>query len=314
VIYTVTLNPALDRTLWVERIRSDDSNRIEREEKYAGGKGINVSEVLTHLGVENRALGFIGGFAGEELEGLLVNQGISCDFVPISGETRTDIIIHDMSTESETEFNARGPVIRPYELMKMVRKIETLEHPDIVVVSGSLPGDVHPEIYRKIIEISRTKEARVVLDTDGDALRAGIQGLPSVIKPNIHELSRLVGQDLKEMKEIAGAARGILAQGIETVLVSLGAQGMILVREDGEYHAVPPRVEAVNTIGAGDSAVAGFVYGMVKGKSMKDSLVFAVAAGTATTLKTGTAVCDDEDVLRLVPQVDIQVLASSQRQ
>jgi 6-phosphofructokinase 2 len=110
MIYTVTLNPALDRTLWVERIRADDSNRIEREEKYAGGKGIDVSKVLAHLGVKNQALGFVGGFAGEELEGLLVNQGISCDFVTISGENRTDVIVYDMSTKTQIEFNAQGPV------------------------------------------------------------------------------------------------------------------------------------------------------------------------------------------------------------
>jgi 6-phosphofructokinase 2 len=309
MIYTVTLNPALDRTLWVEKISPDDSNRIEREEKYAGGKGIDVSKVLTHLGVKNRALGFIGGFAGEELEGLLVNQGISCDFVPISGETRTDIIVYDMSTKAQTEFNAQGPVIQPYELMKIVQKIKKNEHADIIVVSGSLPAGVHPEIYRKIVEISRTKGAKVFLDTDGDALKVGIHGFPNIIKPNIHELNRLVGEDLKGTDEIIVAARRILGLGVEIVLVSMGAHGMLCVSGKEQYHAVPPRVKVLNTIGAGDSAVAGFVYGMISGKDLRDSLIFAVAAGTATTLRPGTALCEKEDFLNLVPQITVRTLA-----
>jgi 6-phosphofructokinase 2 len=308
VIYTVTLNPSLDRTIWVGKIRSDDSNRIEREEKYAGGKGIDVSKVLANLGIKNRALGFVGGFAGEELEGLLVNQGISCDFVMISGETRTDIIVYDMSTKSQTEFNAQGPLIQPYELMKIIDKIEKIEHADIIVVSGSLPVGVHPEIYRKIIEISRTKGAKVFLDTDGDALKVGIQGLPNIIKPNIHELNRLVDEDLKGVDKITVAARRILDLGVEIVLVSLGAEGMIAVSSQEQYHAIPPQVEVLNTVGAGDSAVAGFVYGMIEGKDLRESLIYAAAAGTATTLRPGTALCEKEDFLKLVPRIEIEVL------
>jgi 6-phosphofructokinase 2 len=309
MIYTVTLNPALDRTLWVEKIRADDSNRIEREEKYAGGKGIDVSKVLTHLGVENRALGFVGGFAGEELHGLLVNQGISCDFVPISGETRTDIVVYNMSTKTQTEFNAQGPVIQPFELMKIIHKIEKIENADVIVVSGSLPTGVHPEIYRKIIELSRAKGAQVFLDTDGDALEVGIRGLPNMIKPNIHELNRLVGKDLKGIDAIVQAARDILMLGVDTVLVSLGAQGMLAISSDQQYHAVPPHVEVINTIGAGDSAVAGFVYGMIQGKDLRESVVYAVAAGTATTLKPGTALCERDDVLDLASKISVTALA-----
>ncbi len=126
MIYTITLNPALDRTLWVERIRADDSNRIKKEERYAGGKGIDVSRVLTMLGVGSTALGFVGGFTGAELEGRLLNEGISCDFIRISGETRTNIIMNDMSTGGQSVFGASGPVIEPYELMQMIHKVEGL--------------------------------------------------------------------------------------------------------------------------------------------------------------------------------------------
>lgn len=305
MVYTITLNPALDRTLWVKKIKPDDSNRIEREERYAGGKGIDVSKVLTTLEVRNNALGFIGGFAGEEVEGRLLNEGISCDFIRISGETRTNIIVNDMSNRKQTVFSASGPEIRPYELMRIIHKVEKLERPDIVVISGSLPPGIHPEIYRKLIVIARNKGAQVVLDTDGDALKTGILGLPYIIKPNIHELSRLVGTELKGIDAITKAAFNVHKQGVKIVLVSMGAKGILLVEEKEQYLAVPPEVEVKNTIGAGDSAVAGFVYGFVSGKSLKESLTYAVAAGTATTLRPGTALCKKDDFLKLIPEIKV---------
>ncbi len=307
MIYTITLNPAMDRTLWVEKIRPDDSNRIKKEQRYAGGKGIDVSRVLTALGVVNKALGFVGGFAGEELEGRLLNEGIACDFVRISGETRTNIIVNEASTGNQTVFNARGPEIRPYELMQIIHKVEKVENPEIVVISGSLPPGVNPEIYRKIIEIFRGRGAMVILDTDGDALRVGINGLPNVIKPNIHELGRLVERQLQKKDEIISAANSVLQQGIGTVLVSMGAEGILLITEKEQYLASPPEVKVENTIGAGDSAVAGFIYGLSDGKTLKEALTYAVAAGTATTLKPGTALCRKEDFLKLVPQISIHL-------
>jgi len=307
MIYTITLNPAMDRTLWIEKIRPDDSNRIKKEERYAGGKGIDVSRVLTSLEVVNKALGFVGGFAGEELEGRLLNEGIACDFVRISGETRTNIIVNETSTGNQTVFNARGPEIKPYEVMQMIHKVEKVEDPAIVAISGSLPPGVNPEIYRKIIEIFKGRGAMVILDTDGDALRVGINGLPDVIKPNIHELSRLVGRKLHKKDEILSAANDLRNKGIGMVLVSMGADGILLVGEKEQYLAAPPKVKVENTIGAGDSAIAGFVYGLSRGETVKDALTYAVAAGTATTLKPGTALCHKEDFLKLVPQISVQV-------
>ena len=303
MVYTITLNPALDRTLWVEKIQPDDANRIEQEQRYAGGKGIDVSKVLTTLGVINKALGFTGGFAGEELEGRLLNEGIGCDFIRISGETRTNIIVNDMSTGNQIVFSDKGPEIKPYELMQMIHKIEKLEKPDIVVISGSLPPGVHPEIYRKIVEMAKGRGARVILDTDGDALKVGVQGFPDVIKPNLHELSRSVGMELKGIDEIITAARGVRDKGIEIVLVSMGAKGILLVGEEEHCLASPPEVEVKNTVGAGDSAVAGFLYGLVKGKTLKEALIYAVAAGTGTTLGPGTALCQKDDFLKLVPEI-----------
>ena len=306
MIYTITLNPALDRTLWIKTTNPDDCNRIENEQLYAGGKGIDVSKVLTKFGVNNKALGFVGGFAGEELEGLLINEGIACDFVRISGRTRTNIIINDMGAGTQTLFNAKGPSITAYELMQIIHKIENLANPAFVVISGSLPQGVNPEIYRKIIEIVKGKGAKAILDTDGEALLVGLRGLPNIIKPNIHELSRFTGRPLDDLDSVVKAATEVRERGIETVLVSMGSRGMLMVSDRGRHLVQPPTVEAKNKIGAGDSAVAGFVYGLSTGKDPRRALTYAVAAGTATILQTGTALCNLEDFHRLqaelVPQ------------
>ncbi len=311
MIYTITLNPALDRTIWLDRIRDDVSNRILEEKSFAGGKSIDVTKVLKNFGIDNIALGFVGGFAGRELEGRLLNEGIQSDFVRVSGETRTNIIIHEKETGKQLAFNARGPDIRPSELMQLVEQIERLPCSEIVAIGGSLPPGVNPEIYRKIISLVKRCQTKVVLDVDGEALRQGIKAKPDVIKPNIHELSELVGRELQGLDEVVAAAREINRQGVQIVLVSMGAKGILLVSQGQEYMAVPPAVKVESTIGAGDSSVAGFISGLVQGKELKECLVYAAAAGTATTLHQGTALSQKEDFDRLVPQVKLNVLSEA---
>lgn len=303
MIYTVTLNPALDRTIWISKIREDVSNRILNEHSFAGGKSIDVSKVLKNFGVDNTALGFVGGFAGRELEGRLLNEGVQSDFIRVSGETRTNIIIHEKETGRQMAFNALGPKIKPSELMQLVEQIEALPCPSVVAVGGSLPPGVSPEIYRKIIALVKRCQARVVLDVDGKALQSGIKAKPTIIKPNLHELSELVGRELKQLDQVLEVARRINREGVEVVLVSMGPRGILLVSDKEEYMAVPPPVKVSNTIGAGDSAVAGFIFGLMHGKDLKASLACAVAAGTATTMSLGTALCQKEDFLSLIPQV-----------
>lgn len=308
MIYTITLNPALDRTLWIKRVRDDVSNRILEEKSFAGGKSIDVSKVLKNLGQDSVALGFVGGFAGRELEGRLLNEGILTEFVHVSGETRTNIIVHERETGGQLAFNARGPEIRPSEIMEFIERLERLPCSDLVAIGGSLPIGVTPEIYTKIISLVKRCHSTVVLDVDGAALKKGLLSKPDVIKPNIHELSELVGRELVELEDIREAAREINRQGVRIVLVSMGARGILLVSEGHEYLAVPPDVEVQSTIGAGDSSVAGFIYGLLGKKSLKESLIYAAAAGTATTLHQGTALAQMEDFERLVPLVRLTVL------
>lgn len=213
MIYTITLNPALDRTLWIQRMSDDTSNRIIEEKSFAGGKSVDVSKVLKNLGEDNVALGFVGGFAGRELEGRLLNEGIETDFVRVSGETRTNIVIHEKDTGKQYVLNARGPEIRPDELMQFIEQLERLPCSELVTIGGSLPRGISPEIYRKIINLVKRCQVRVVLDVDGEALRQGIRARPDIIKPNIHELSELVGRELVDMDEIIAASREINQKG-----------------------------------------------------------------------------------------------------
>lgn len=313
MIYTLALNPAIDRTFWVDRIDYDDSNRVQRECRYPGGKGIDVSRVLTNLGLPNRALGFVGGFAGDELECRLISEGVDGDFIRISGETRTNIVIHESVPGRQILLTTSGPEISPYELGKLLAQIENLKDPSLIAIGGSLPPGVHPEIYRRLIATAKKKGARTVLDADGEALKVGIQGKPDYIKPNIHELGRLVGRELTGVEDIVEGAESVRRQGVGTVLASWGANGMVMVGEQVRYLAVPPKVKAVNTVGVGDSTVAGFIYGLATGLDPVGCLVFAVGAGTATTLKPGTARAGREDILAMVPRVGVKDLSGGTR-
>ncbi len=308
MIYTVTLNPALDRTIWLEDLKVDDTNRILKEEKYAGGKGIDVSRVLSNFGVPNVALGFVGGFAGLEIEGLLINEGVNFDFVKISEETRTNIVINSQSHEKQIIISAVGPHIPPFELTKFMEKINSVDNPSYVIISGSLPEGLKPAVYAKIIDTVKSLGAKVVLDTDGEALAFNINHKPDIIKPNKHEISRVVGRELQTIEDIIVAAKEINRKGIKTILVSMGKEGILYVSENIMMHALPPEVKVINTIGAGDSSVAGYIYAKYMGFSEEEALRYAVAAGTATTLKPGTALATLEDTLKIKDQVRLRHL------
>ena len=195
MIYTLALNPAIDRTMWVERLDFHGTTRVARESRYPGGKGIDVSRVLTNLGVPNVALGFVGGFVGEELECRLEYEGVQTDMVRVSGETRTNIIVNETAGEGRhLLLTAKGPKIDPYELGSLFRKIEGLSEATMMAIGGSLPRGVHPDAYRRIITVMRRKGAITLLDADGENLRTGVKACPEYIKPNRREMSELVGE------------------------------------------------------------------------------------------------------------------------
>jgi 6-phosphofructokinase 2 len=309
VIYTVTLNPALDRTLHVESLAPGQSTRIRSEARFAGGKGIDVSRALREIGSDSIALGLVGGFDGKELEGRLLLTGVACRFTHIANETRTNIIIQDESNGTETALLARGPEVQPSELMDFLDVLEKSPDMSFLAISGSLPPGLTPEVYSRMIAIGNERGARVVLDTAGEALRQSIHARPSVIKPNRLELAELAGKLLPDVRSIAGYAAGLLDR-VETVLVSLGADGMLMISRRHVVHARPPKVAVKSTVGAGDCAVAGFVHGMAIGESSIDALRRAVATGTAATLNAGTGLCRCQDIDAILPQVTVEEVKS----
>lgn len=295
MIYTVTFNPALDYLMWAPPIREGKTNRSEREEIQFGGKGINVSLVLRALGQETCALGFVGGFTGQALKAALEREGVLCRFVTLEkGITRINV---KLKTDAETEINAKGPEIAPRELSALFLELDRLGEGDTLVLAGSVPGTVPKDVYCRILQKIGGRGVRAVVDAEGDALFAALLYRPFLIKPNQDELSALVGRELRGREEIVNAARFLQEKGAENVLVSLGAEGAILLAADGAvYTARPHAVTPVNSVGAGDSMVAGFLAGYERGAEYALRLGNAAGAATAASLRLATK----EEILRLM--------------
>ncbi len=312
MIYTITMNPALDRTIEVDGLVLDDANRILSDVRYAGGKGIDVSRVVNELGGETIALGLVGGYTGLELEGRLVNEGVLCDFTRIAGENRTNIILVDKKEGRQYLLNAPGPRVTPAEIGLFFEKVRSIpSDASFVVISGSVPQGVSSKIYAQIITTLKARGIRrIALDADGELLREGCKAGPYLIKPNLYEFRRLTGTEVKDMEGAMEEARKVMAEwGIEVVLVSMGPKGLLGVKGEEAYHARPPALEVVSAVGAGDATVAGFVHGLTQGLPFPEALRLATAAGAAVVLTPGTELCHLEDVEEILPKVELRRLS-----
>lgn len=305
MIYTVTLNPALDRAVVVERLIEDDTTRILDETYYAAGKGIDVSRVIRELGGQSVALGLVGGYDGLHLEGLLINAGVMTDFTRISQETRTNIILREKGTGRQFVISAAGPEVSATEIGQLYQQVLQIQGMDYLVMSGSLPRGVSPNLYGQLILAGKKKGAFIFLDSDGKALKESVAYQPTGIKPNIHELSRLVERELKRETEIVEACEEIHRKGIQYILASRGKEGLILSTVQQKIKAIAPPVEAESPVGAGDSAVAGFVLAHSQGKALEECVRFACAAGTAAVQTPGTELCHRTEVERLLSIVSV---------
>ena len=308
MIYTVTLNPALDRAIVVDRLMKEDTTRVHSETFYAAGKGIDVSRVIRELGGQSVALGLVGGFDGLHLEGLLINAGVMTDFTKIANETRTNIILKERSTGRQFVISAAGPEIDSAEIGRFYRQVLEIDGMNYLVMSGSLPKGVTPNLYGQLIVAGKKKGAFIFLDTDGSALKESIEYQPTGIKPNQFELSRLIGRDLKKETEIIRACEELHERGIRYVMVSRGKKGLILSTKEQKIKAVAPPVEVESTVGAGDSSVAGFILAHSRGKDLEECVRLACAAGAATAQTPGTELCHREEVEKIFPTVVISKL------
>lgn len=306
MIYTITLNPALDHYMETDDLRVDDANRVRAECLFAGGKGIDVSRAIRHLGADSMALGFIGGHNGQILVDMLKDEGVTPYFTPIAQETRRDIIISHARGAGQTLLNARGPAITAEEWRSFLTHLRMLDlRHSYVVLGGSLPRGLPIDAYRQIVTLVQRQGALAILDADGPCLREGLKAKPFAVKPNLNELRRVTKRVLATDEQIRAAATTLNKQGVAIVIVSLGRRGLLVISGTECLRAMPPTVKVRSTVGAGDSTVAGFVFCHAAGKSLEDCARFATAAGTAATLAPGNQLCRAKDVQRLLPNVKV---------
>lgn len=290
MIYTLTLNPSLDYSLYADTLALGTANRAVRETLTYGGKGINGSVILTRLGIPNVALGFVAGFTGDELCARLNDAGIAHDMIHLAeGMTRINIKLH---AEDETEINAAGPVITAGAMESLMCRLDGLNDGDTLVLSGSIPPSLPRDTYAAVMARLAGKGIRFVVDAEGEALTAALAHRPFLVKPNLRELSMLAGRELTTNEDIITAARDLQTRGAENVLVSLGSRGAILLDGDGNCHVSPALGgKPVNTVGAGDSMVAGFLAGLSEGYG--HALRLGLAAGGATACGEGLGTKDE---------------------
>lgn len=288
MVYTVTLNPALDYVIHIEDFQTGEINRTQREEIQFGGKGINVSTVLTRLGVENTALGFLAGFTGQALAEGMRKNGIQTDFIWLTeGLTRINVKI---KAGEETELNGRGPVIPSAALDELFQKLDRLQSGDVLDLSGSIPTSLPDDIYQQILRQLEGRGILTVVDAAGELLCAALPYRPFLIKPNHHELGEIFGQTPVTDQELTACAKKLQKQGARNVLVSMAGEGSLLLDETGACHRLGvPRGTVRNSVGAGDSMVAGFLAGWLKTGDYETAHRMGAAAGSATAFSDGLA-------------------------
>lgn len=302
MVYTVTFNPALDYVMKVGTLRYDDINRSNEEALYYGGKGINVSVVLTRLGIDNKALGFVAGFTGDELETRLKNDGICCDFNRLkSGVTRINVKI---KADTELDINAQGPAITEADIEELLAKLDGIQEGDYLVLAGSIPKTLPPDIYERMLKRLSGKGVHFVVDATGNLLMNVLKYQPFLVKPNHHELGDLFGVKTTTDAEIETYARKLQTMGAQNVLVSRSKDGAMLIDENGDVFKIGnAKGTLVNSVGCGDSMVGGFIAGCLQQNDYAHALRLGAACGNATAFSEGLA--EKADIDRIYKLLDI---------
>ena len=288
MIYTVTFNPAIDYVVQVDDLTIGEVNRSTYEQMYYGGKGINVSTVLKNLDIDSVALGFVAGFTGITMEKGVKEQGVTADFIRLEeGMTRINVKI---KSGKETEINGQGPTITPAALEALFHKIDKISDGDILVLAGSIPTTMPDDIYQNIMARVQRKQVKVVVDATKDLLMNVLKFHPFLIKPNNHELGEMFGVTLKTDEEIIYYAKKLQKKGAQNVLISMAGEGAILIDVREKFYKIGvPKGKVLNSVGAGDSMVAGFLAGYLRWNDYEMALRLGTAAGSATAFSEGLA-------------------------
>lgn len=298
MINTITLNPSLDYVVKVDNFKADALNRINSEQIYAGGKGINVSIVLKNLGVNNTALGYVAGFTGDEILRQIKDHNVDCDFVKLqSGMSRINV---KLKSDGETEINGAGPDISEKDLKSLYEKINKLGKGDFLILSGSIPKSVPDDIYERIMKSLLDKEVEFIVDATKDLLLKVLKYRPFLIKPNHHELAEMFNVELKNDEDIIAYGKKLQEMGAKNVLISMAGDGAILLPENGEpIKREVPKGILKNSVGAGDSMVAGFLCGYLKNKDLGEAFKMGIATGSASAFSEELATKEEVENLLL---------------
>ena len=303
MIYTVTFNPSIDYIVSMNGFEIGKTNRTTKEQMLAGGKGINVSTVLSNLGIENVTLGFIAGFTGLELKSMVQKQGLVSDFIELEqGITRINVKMKDYDG---TEINGMGPVISSEAVEQLKVQLRKLQGGDVVVLAGSIPASMSSEIYRDLMEELAPKGIEFVVDATKNLLLNVLEFHPFLIKPNNYELGEIFGVELLKREEVVPYAKKLQEMGARNVLVSMAGEGAVLVSEFGEVFMSPaPKGTLVNAVGAGDSMVAGFLAGLLTYGEYEKAFKMGIAAGSASAFSENLAT--KEEILYQFSKLQIE--------
>lgn len=296
MIYTVTFNPSLDYIVSVDHFTTGKVNRTNKEIMYPGGKGINVSLVLKNLGFQSTALGFMAGFTGQEIARLLDVQGVQSDFITVKeGISRINV---KLRSDEESEINGMGPAISDADIKELYAKLDMLQDGDVLVLAGSIPSVMPSSMYMDIMKHLSDKKLDIVVDATNDLLVNVLQYHPFLIKPNNHELGEIFGVELNTRDEVVPYAKKMQERGARNVLISMAGEGAVLVTEDGQvFQSEPPKGTLMNSVGAGDSMVAGFIAGYLDSKDYEQAFYMGVCTGSASAFSEELATKDGVSAL-----------------
>jgi 1-phosphofructokinase family hexose kinase len=309
VIITITLNPALDRTLTVPSIRFNDVLRAKEVRHDWGGKGFNVSRALQALGARSLVMGLVGGTAGNALECGLADLGLETDLVQIEGNTRTNTVITELDTGRYIKVNEPGAEVQAGELAYLEDRIRERLHPDDWwILSGSLPPGAPPDYYAHLVKLIHSEGARALVDTSGLPLALALEAQPFLVKPNAEEAGEIMGQAIEDDTDAMNAADLLLERGVSFVALSLGAGGMLFATKKQKVLAIPPRAQISSPVGAGDALLAGIVWAMTQGLALEETACWGVASGTAAAMCPGSGIGTRSQVEGLLAQTSVQTL------
>lgn len=299
LIYTVTFNPSLDYIVSVDRFMLGTVNRTKDELVYAGGKGINVSLVLKNLGINSTAYGFVAGFTGNEIERILTEKGVNTNLIKVKdGMSRINV---KLRSQDETEINGQGPNISDSDIENLYKSLENvLKEGDILVLAGSIPDTISKTAYSDIMNRIKNKNVKIIVDATRELLVNVLSYHPFLIKPNNYELGEILGVKINTRADAAVYGKRLLKMGAKNVLVSMAGEGAVLITEDGQvFESAPPEGTVVNSVGAGDSMVAGFITGYLRNKNYYEALQVGLCTGSASAFSENLATKDDVNKLLL---------------